>query len=107
MPEEGERLTTPSHWERRGDEIASNVDVGGSCWFRGQAALLKHALSGLRYGSIVEIGAYPGHVLHWLCCTAGLRGTAIEYVPSQARSLARAFPAVEVLEGDFGAGQNG
>jgi hypothetical protein len=101
MLEEGDRLTTPSHWERRGDEIASNVDVGGSCWFREQAALLQRALSGRQYGSVVEIGAYPGHVLHWLCRTAGLRGTAIEYVLSQAGSLARAFPSVEVLDGDF------
>lgn len=101
MPEEADRLTTPSHWERRGDEIVSSVDVGGSCWFRQQAALLQRAMSDRRYGSVVEIGAYPGHVLHWLCRTIGLRGTAIEYVPSQVRSLARAFPSVEVLEGDF------
>jgi len=101
MAEDVDRLTTLSHWERRGDEIAASVDVGGSCWFRQQAALLQQALSDRRYGSVVEIGAYPGYALHWLCRTVGLRGTAIEYVPPQARSLARAFPAVEVLEGDF------
>jgi|LauGreDrversion4_2_1035121.scaffolds.fasta_scaffold03984_8 hypothetical protein len=101
MPEEGDRLTTLSHWERRGNEIASNVDVGCSCWFRRQASLLTLALSSRQYGSVVEIGAYPGHVLHWLCRTIGLRGTAIEYVPSQARTLAQAFPLIEVLDGDF------
>jgi hypothetical protein len=101
MPEEDDRLTTPSHWERRGDEIASNVDVGSRSGFRRQAALLKHALYGRPYESVVEIGAYPGHVLHWICRTFGLRGTAIEYVPSQARSLARAFSSLEVLDGDF------
>ncbi len=31
MSEEDDRLTTRSHWEHRGDEITSNVDVGGTC----------------------------------------------------------------------------
>ncbi len=101
MTEDANRLTTPSLWERRGNQIVSTVDVGRSCWFRQQAAMLQQALSGRRYSTVVEIGAYPGHVLEWLCRTVRMRGTAIEYVPSQARALAKAFPSAEVLEGDF------
>lgn len=101
MRESGERLTDPSHWERRGDDIAPDIDVSGSCWFREQASLFRSRLVGRGYRTAVEIGAYPGHVLQWLCRAAALQGTAIEYVPLQARALVRAFPSTEVLEGDF------
>jgi SAM-dependent methyltransferase len=101
MVEDPDRLTTPSHWARRGDEIARYVDVPRSCWFLDQAELLEQTLVGRGYSSAVELGAYPGHVLNWLCRTLELRGTAVEYVPVQARALAKAFPAVEVLQGDF------
>jgi hypothetical protein len=101
MVNDQDRLTTPSHWERRGNEIAADADVSGSCWFRRQACLFRRALVGRRYGTVVEIGAYPGHVLNWLCRSLNLQGTAIEYVPTQAKALAQAFPTVEILEGDF------
>jgi SAM-dependent methyltransferase len=98
---DSDRLTTQSHWERRGDAIASSVDVRGSCWFREQAAVVDRHIANRGYSTVVEVGAYPGYVLNWFCTEFRLRGTAIEYVPAQARSLARAFPGLEVLEGDF------
>jgi hypothetical protein len=95
------RLTSVEHWARRGGIKASDVDIGTSCWFRQHASIFRRFLGHPGYSTIVEIGAYPGHVLDWARRCFGLRASAIEYVPSQAHALAAVYPDFEVLAGDF------
>jgi SAM-dependent methyltransferase len=101
MREAAQALTNESHWAQRGSDISGRVAIERQCTFWQQAKLLAPVLRERGYRSVVEIGTYPGHVLAWACRVGGLHGTAIEFVPSQATALARAFPEFEVLSGDF------
>lgn len=94
-------LAERSHWAERGANIASGVSIERHCWFREQACRIGPLLSVPGQRSVVELGAYPGHILDWACRVSGLAGTAVEYVPEQARALEAAFPAMEILQGDF------
>lgn len=94
-------LAEPSHWEARGADIAAGVRIERHCWFREQSRRIAPVLSVPGRRSVVELGAFPGHILDWACRVSGLAGTAVEYVPAQARSLEAAFRSFEILQGDF------
>jgi SAM-dependent methyltransferase len=101
MTELDTSLAEPSHWEARGANIATGVRIERHCWFREQSRRIAPVLSAQGQRSVVELGAYPGHILDWACRVSGLAGTAVEYVPAQARALEATFPSFEILQGDF------
>ncbi len=101
MTERDASLAESSHWEARGAKISAGVRIERHCWFREQSRRIGPVLAVQGKRSVVELGAYPGHILDWACRISGLAGTAVEYVPAQARALAAAFPSLEVVQGDF------
>lgn len=101
MTDHTERLTSVEHWGARGDVIEHGRPVDQQCWFRGQAHLLAPLMKRRAYRSVVEVGAYPGQILDWLCRICDLKATGIEFVPAQANALRRTFPSIEILDGDF------